>query len=103
MPIETTRLQGFPRGWHDLAPFDGDVAFWENVRKTYANIMGTRYTPMKDAASLERWYYKLRNDASEYKADGNSLAIPCAAYVIKRIVDCVTNVTRRDDQSAKQE
>lgn len=101
MPVECLRLQGYPDWWHDLAPFDGDVEFWEGVRKTYARIMGTRYTPMKDAASLERWYYRLRNDAAEYKADGNSLAIPCAAYVMKRISICAKAQEGAPDGTAK--
>jgi DNA (cytosine-5)-methyltransferase 1 len=89
MPIETTRLQGFPNGWHDLAPFDGDVEFWESVRKTWARINGTTYKPFKDVARLEKWYYGLRNDGAEYKVDGNSLAMPCAEYVIRRIAETV--------------
>jgi site-specific DNA-cytosine methylase len=89
MPIETTRLQGYPDFWHHLAPFDGDVEFWESVRKTWARINGTTYKPFKDIARLEKWYYKLRNDGAEYKADGNSLAIPCAEYVIRRIAETV--------------
>jgi len=75
--------------WHDLAPFDGDVEFWESVRKTWARINGITYKPFKDIARLEKWYYKLRNDGAEYKADGNSLAIPCAEYVIRRIDETV--------------
>ena len=89
MPIETTRLQGFPDGHHELAPFDGDVEFWESVRKTWARINGTEYKPFKTVERLEKWYYKLRNDGAEYKADGNSLAIPCAEYVIRRIEETV--------------
>lgn len=75
--------------WHELAPFDGDVEFWESVRKTWARINGTEYKPFKTVERLEKWYYKLRNDGAEYKADGNSLAMPCAEYVIRRIVEIV--------------
>ena len=89
MPIETTRLQGYPDTWHELAPFDGDVDFWESVRKTWARINGTTYKPFKDVARLEKWYYGLRNDGAEYKVDGNSLAMPCAEYVIRRIAETV--------------
>ena len=89
MPIETTRLQGYPDFWHELVPFDGDVEFWESVRKTWARINGIEYKPFKTVERLEKWYYKLRNDGAEYKADGNSLAIPCAEYVIRRIAETI--------------
>lgn len=89
MPIETTRLQGYPDTWHELAPFDGDVAFWESVRKTWAEVNGKQYRPFKTIEQLEKWYNGLRTDAAEYKADGNSLAIPCAEYVIRRIAETV--------------
>lgn len=85
MPIETLRLQGYHDWWHDLAPFDGDVDFWESVRKAWAEINGKQYRPFKSVEQLEKWYNGLRTDAAEYKADGNSLAIPCAAYVMRRI------------------
>ena len=89
MPIETTRLQGYPDGHHDLNPFDGDVDFWESVRKTWAEVNGKQYKPFNSIEKLEKWYNNLRNDASEYKVDGNSLAMPCAEYVIRRIVETV--------------
>ena len=91
MPIETTRLQGYYDFWHDLAPFDGDVDFWESVRKTWAEVNGKQYKPFKSIEKLEKWYNNLRNDASEYKVDGNSLAMPCAEYVIRRIVETVAS------------
>lgn len=82
-PIAITRSR-FPKMKHL-----GDIEFWESVRKTWAKINGTTYKPFKDIARLEKWYYKLRNDGAEYKADGNSLAIPCAEYVIRRIAETV--------------
>lgn len=72
-----------------LSLFDGDVEFWESVRKTWARINGIEYKPFKTVERLEKWYYKLRNDGAKYKADGNSLAIPCAEYVIRRIAETV--------------
>lgn len=89
MPVETLRLQGYPDWWHDLAPFDGDVEFWESVRKTWAEVNGKQYRPFKTIEQLEKWYNGLRTDAAEYKADGNSLAIPCAEYVMRRIKEFV--------------
>ena len=84
-PIECARLQGFPDWWGELAEFDGDIVFWEDVRKTLANIAGTTYKPSKN---LKKWYNGLHTDASEYKMWGNGIALPFAVYVAKNIIEC---------------
>jgi len=82
-PTECARLQGFPDDWGHLAPYNpADAEFWESVRKTHATINGKRYSPVKD---IKKWYDKLHNDGAEYKMWGNGIALPCAAYVIRRI------------------
>lgn len=81
-PIECARLQGFPDWWGDLAEYDGDAAFWEEVRKTIAAIEGKSYKPSKN---LEKWYYGLHTDAAEYKMWGNGIALPFAIYVANNI------------------
>lgn len=82
-PTECRRLQGFPDGWGELAPFDGDVEFWEGVRKTHAEINGKTYKPLKD---IKKWYDKLHTDSAEYKMWGNAIAVPCAAFVLGNII-----------------
>lgn len=85
MPVECARLQGFPDRWGQLAPFNPDDAgFWENVRKTYAEINGKKYKPTKN---LKKWYDKLHNDGAEYKMWGNGIALPCAEYVLHGIAE----------------
>jgi len=82
-PTECARLQGFPDKWGRLAPYDpADVDFWENVRKTHAEINGKAYKPTKN---LKKWYEGLHTDSAEYKMWGNGIALPCAEYVIGAI------------------
>ena len=84
-PTECARLQGFPDNWGQLAPYDpADADFWEDVRKTHAEINGKKYKPVKN---LKAWYDKLHTDSAEYKAYGNGLALPCAEYVIHGIAE----------------
>lgn len=82
-PTECARLQGFPDKWGWLAPYDpADADFWEDVRKTHAEINGKAYKPCKN---LKAWYEKLHNDGAEYKMWGNGIALPCAEYVMRGI------------------
>lgn len=86
MPVECARLQGFPDLWGQLATFNpADSEFWESVRKTYAQINGKKYKPIKN---LKKWYDKLHNDGAEYKMWGNGIALPCAEYVLHGIAEC---------------
>lgn len=83
LPIECSRLQGFPDGWAEIDEFDGDVEFWERARADIAEIEGKTYKPSKN---LARWYTGLHTDASEYKMWGNGIALPFAVYVMNNIV-----------------
>jgi len=88
-PTECARLQGFPDNWGQLAPYNpADADFWEDVRKTHAEINGKKYKPVKD---IKKWYDKLHNDGAEYKAYGNGLALPCAEFVIRGIAEVLRN------------
>lgn len=93
MPIECARLQGFPDAWGEIDHKTGFTAeeadFWENVRKTHAEVMGKKYKPMKPE-SLLKWYNKLHSDANEYKMWGNGIALPCAEFVINSIYRFMT-------------
>lgn len=90
MPVECARLQGFPDCWGEIdekdALTDEEAAFWETVRKTYADVMGKQYKPMK-RESLLNWYNKLHTDSSEYKMWGNGIALPCAEFVVRGIAE----------------
>ncbi len=93
-PLECCRLQGFPDGWGDIPLLeimsDADAKFWENVRKTYAGVMGKKYRPFKDRDALVKWYNKLHTDSAEYKMWGNGIALPCAVFVMQGIAECVS-------------
>lgn len=84
-PTECARLQGFPDWWGQLAPCNpADAEFWEDVRKTHAEINGKKYKPVKD---IKKWYDKLHTDSAEYKMWGNGIALPNAEYVIRGIAE----------------
>lgn len=88
-PLECCRLQGFPDGWGDLPAVetftDDEVEFWEDVRRTHAQIMSKKYTPARTTAALVNWYNKLHTDSAEYKMWGNGIALPCARFVLEGI------------------
>ena len=82
-PTECARLQGFPDWWSTLAPYNpADAEFWEDVRKTHAEINGKKYKPVKD---IKKWYDKLHTDSAEYRMWGNGIALPNAEYVLHGI------------------
>jgi DNA (cytosine-5)-methyltransferase 1 len=84
-PTECARLQGFPDWWGELAPYDpADAEFWEQVRKTHAEIRGKTYKPAKN---LKKWYDSLHTDSAEYEMWGNGIALPCAQYVLQGIAE----------------
>lgn len=81
---------GFPDGWgvpdEKDTLNDVEADFWENVRKTYAEINGKSYKPMR-RESLTKWYNTLHTDSAEYKMWGNGIALPCAAFVLEGIAE----------------
>ena len=85
-PLECCRLQGFPDGWgvpkHKDAMDDCEAAYWEGVRRTYAEIAGKTYKPFATRAALVKWYNGLHTDSAEYKMWGNGVALPCAYNVV---------------------
>jgi site-specific DNA-cytosine methylase len=78
-PTECARLQGFPDWWASLPVIedmtDEAFDFWQEVRRTYAEINGKQYKPQTKKQML-RWYNKLRTDSAEYKMWGNGVALP---------------------------
>lgn len=89
-PLECCRLQGFPDGWgipdHKDKMSDEELAFWQGVRDTCAEISGK--PPKKySAGALTKWYNSLHTDSAEYKMWGNGIALPCAAFVLAGIAE----------------
>lgn len=90
-PTECARLQGFPDLWGHpnkiSSMSDDDAEFWENVRRTYAEINGKTYKPCKTRDQLIKWYNGLHKDGAEYKMWGNGIALPCAYHILSGIAE----------------
>lgn len=86
IPLECCRLQGYPDGWtENLAvpdPTIEEVEFFTKVWADWAEINGTK---PKSLNQVIKWLAEPQSDSAEYKAYGNSLAIPCSYDVIRRI------------------
>jgi len=82
-PLECLRLQGFPDFWLDNLdiqnPTEEEIDFW---RKAWAEL-GKKKTDNQIKKFLAAPY----SDSNAYKAVGNSLAVPCAIWVLRGIVD----------------
>ena len=85
-PLECCRLQGYPDGWtENLAvpdPTIEEVEFFTKVWADWAEINGTK---PKSLNQVIKWLAEPQRDSAEYKAYGNSLAIPCSYDVLRRI------------------
>lgn len=92
-PLECCLLQGYPDGWTENISFDvlsqEQVDQLESIRKTWAEVNDKKYKPCKDRNALRKWFEGLRTDSAEYKAYGNSLAIPCSYDVIRRVANAI--------------
>lgn len=92
-PIECCRLQGYPDGWTENISFDAlsqeQIDQLESIRKTWAEVNGKNYKPCKNREALIKWFNGLQTDSAEYKAYGNSLAIPCSHDVIRRVANAI--------------
>lgn len=83
-PLECERLQGFPNNWTLLENkedfSDEDFSFWKNIYSIRKN-----HGKEPSQKQVLNWYNKLCSDSARYKALGNSAAIPCVEFIIKRI------------------
>ena len=87
-PLECCRLQGYPDGWTEgmsiPEPSEEEISFWTAVWRDWAEINGKK---PKSRSGVIKWLQNAGSDSAEYKAYGNSLAIPCANDVIRRIAE----------------
>ena len=92
-PLECERLQGFPDNWTCLETkecmSDEEYYFWLEVYKNDKILRNKTFLKDISKNQLLKWYNKLKCDNSRYKALGNSIAIPCVDFIIKRIKDIV--------------
>ena len=92
IPLECGRLQGFPDGWGEIAPFGArpdDADFWPRVYITAQQIAGKKINAkiVHDEESLAAWYGKLHSRQAEYKMWGNGMALPNALFFVQRAVE----------------
>ena len=87
-PDECCRLQGYPDGWcHDLAsnePSDEEVQRWADIFALWDGIQGKVRPRTKN--QIIKWLKHPNTDAAEYKAYGNSVAVPCVFFILSGIV-----------------
>ena len=88
-PGECCRLQGYPDGWTENLgteePTDAELRLWAGVFEEWYRAQGKIVKPPSEAR-LRKWLKDPRTDAAEYKALGNSVAIPCVFFVLAGIV-----------------
>lgn len=88
-PKECGRLQGFPDYWCDNLgienPTDKDLAFWREVFDKDAEIKGLK--KRKTDKQILKWLRNPQTDSAEYKMWGNGIALPCAIYIFKSLVN----------------
>lgn len=88
-PKECGRLQGFPDYWcNNLEkenPTDEDLAFWREVFDKDAEIKGLK--KKKTDKQILKWLKNPHTDSAEYKMWGNGIALPCAIYIFKSLVN----------------
>ncbi len=90
-PLECERLQGFPDGWTDIPgqteATEEELEFWREVWFTWDKTQAEdpeKVKPRTDKRLL-RWLKNPTSDSAQYKALGNSVAVPCPEYVIEGI------------------
>ena len=88
-PKECGRLQGFPDYWcNNLEienPTDEDLSFWREVFDKDAEIKGLK--KKKTDKQILKWLKNPHTDSAEYKMWGNGIALPCAIYIFKSLVN----------------
>jgi DNA (cytosine-5)-methyltransferase 1 len=90
-PLECERLQGFPDGWTDIPgqteATQEELEFWREVWLTWDKTQAKdpeKVKPRTDKAIL-KWLKNPTSDSAQYKALGNSVAVPCPEYVLEGI------------------
>ena len=87
-PDECCRLQGYPDGWcRNLEirhPTNQEILHWKHIYETWDTVQG-RILPRTEKQII-KWLQNPNTDAAEYKAYGNSVAVPCVFFVLAGIV-----------------
>ena len=88
-PGECCRLQGFPDGWCELLsspnPSEEEIDRWVTIFEDMRQAMDAKTKP-KTRRQITKWLQDPHSDTAEYKAYGNSVAVPCVFFVLAGIV-----------------
>ena len=88
-PDECCRLQGYPDGWckdlESVDPNEDEILFWTDVFREWDAING-KPDKVRSRNAILKWLTAPNSDAAEYKAYGNSVAVPCVFFVLAGIV-----------------
>lgn len=88
-PGECCRLQGYPDGWCENlkspAPSNRETDRWEAIFEEYRQAIGKGSKP-KTRRQIIKWLQNPHTDSAEYKAYGNSVAVPCVFFILAGIV-----------------
>ena len=88
-PEECCRLQGYPDGWckglADEHPSEDEIAFWVQAFEEHRKATGGPGKP-KTRNQIIKWLSSPGTDSAEYRAYGNSVAVPCVFFILAGIV-----------------
>lgn len=107
IPLECSRLQGFPDGWGEIAPLDIDndaeLEFWRGVYRTDCTLKNKRISPsvLSDPRKLARWHDSLHSISAEYRMWGNGMALPNALFFVRRTIDQIVAETGKTPTEIK--
>ncbi len=100
MPLECSRLQGFPDCWElDLEtkdPSEEEVEFWSEVFETHRKVVSQGTKP-KTRNQIVKWLRDPYSDSASYKMWGNGMAFPNMLHVMKGIVNLYNDQMTVDD------
>lgn len=108
MPLECSRLQGFPDGWGEIEHLPADMPpdtadFWRGVYRTACTIKGVvpKKSILTSDKALAKWHNQLRTDGAEYKMWGNGMALPNALFFVSRAVAQISADEHRPADTVK--
>jgi DNA (cytosine-5)-methyltransferase 1 len=88
-PGECCRLQGYPDGWcenlESPSPSNKETDRWESIFEEWRAAMCGKTKP-KTRRQIIHWLQNPHTDSAEYKAYGNSVAVPCVFFVLAGIM-----------------
>ena len=88
-PDECCRLQGYPDGWcknlETANPGEEEILLWTEIFHEWDAVNG-KPDRVRSRNAIVKWLSAPGSDAAEYKAYGNSVAVPCVFFVLAGIV-----------------